>query len=635
MRRPARSAKSLSIAEFIPEEKLRIVLIGLGILSGFLLILGKLYLEQIQSGEEHRERISRQSIRRIRIPARRGKIFTSDLKLLADNSAECNLLFYPEEMRQRRRSDTIQTILKSAETMAEAIGRPNPLNATRVERHLNTRPGLPLTVFKQLTPVEAARALETARTMRGVDIEPDESRSYPAGSFAAHLIGYTGIDSPQEAADREKFSYYIPDRIGRDGIERAFDRLPGTGEDAPLGLRGLPGYSLVQVDHLGFIRQTIIDKIEPLHGNNVILTIDSRAQEIAESLLVGKRAAFVLLDATNGDVLASASSPTFDLSKFAPYIPADYYGKLRNDQNRPLYDRALLGNYTPGSILKPLVALAFLNAGIDPREKIDCTGAVEIGNTSVRCAAWRSGGHGSVDLVTALEHSCNAYMIEHALKVGLAPIAEVLASAGIGRTTGLELAETRGVFPTDAAKRRRTGTRWNRYDTALLSIGQGIVTLSPLQAAVFTAALANGGTIYQPHLVRKVVDSYGNPLYERRPQARGELATKPEYLEIVRQGMFEVVNSPYGSGREAKVSGLTLYGKTGSAEVGPVSDRRLTTWFICFTTFRGRTYAAATMVEEGRSGGKSCAPLAAEFFYRYLLSDGSGTGEETRPEMLP
>ncbi len=606
----------------------RVLLIGAFFLAGFLLLAGKLYLEQIQSGDEHREKISRQSIRRIRIPARRGRIFSSDLRLLAGNQAENNLVFYPEEMRLGRRSKSVRYMLAAADTIAAAIGRKNPLTEESVIRHLNTRPGLPITVFEQLTPQETARALESSRHFRGVDIEPGEIRIYPCGRLAAHLIGSTRLESRENAADRRDFFYYVPDLVGRDGVERAFDRLPGSSAgdpdvvpgspESPLGLRGLPGYSLVQVDHLGYIRQSLIDKIEPLHGNNVILTIDSRAQEIAESLLVGKRGAFVLLDAANGDILAAASNPAYDLSEFTPVLRREYYQSLLSNPDRPLINRAFQGVYTPGSILKPLVALALLNAGINPESTLFCDGGIPVGNATIRCASWRSGGHGEVNLVSALEKSCNPYMIAQGLKTGLGRIAEVLASAGIGRKTGVELSEGSGTFPSDANKRRLYRTGWNAYDTALLSIGQGMVTITPLQAAVFAAALANGGEVWQPHLVRQVVDPYGNVLRERKPTLRSRLATTPEHLETVRKGMFEVVNSPHGSGREAALPGLQLYGKTGSAEVGPRSNRRLTTWFICFVSHQGKTYAAAIMIEEGRSGGKSCAPLAAEFFARYF-----------------
>lgn len=227
---PRVNRRSNPITEFLPEEKLRILLVGLVFLAGFLILAGRLFAVQIQSGEEHREKISRQSIRRIRIPARRGKIYTSDYKLLAGNSASCNLVFYPEEMRFNRRQKSIDYMMEAADALGKAIGRENPLSADSINRHLNTRPGLPLTVFTRLTPRETARALEVSRSYRGVDIEADETRIYPEGKLAAHLVGYTRFESPRQAPDRSDFFYYVPDLVGRAGIEAAFDRLPGTGQ---------------------------------------------------------------------------------------------------------------------------------------------------------------------------------------------------------------------------------------------------------------------------------------------------------------------------------------------------------------------------------------------------------------------
>lgn len=607
------------------DERIRIVIVGIIMLAGLLLIGARLYNEQIRSGEEHRKKISNQSVRRIRIPARRGKIYSADMRPLADNQPELSLLFYPEEMRMTNRSSSVEYILGAAGRLAVAIGRENPLDKLSVLRHLNTRPGLPITVFERLTPRETALALECARELRGVAIQPDESRRYPEGRLAAHIIGYVRLDDTSRAPDHKDFFYYLPDLVGRSGIERAFDRLPGSDrdedDDTPPGLRGYPGYTLAQVDYLGFVHKNLIEKIEPIHGNNVILTLDSRAQQIAENLLAGKRGAMVVVDADNGDVLAAASAPAYDLTNFSPILPRDYYRSLLEDKRLPLLNRALLGTFTPGSIIKPLNELAFFDAGIDPEETTICDGATTVGNAAIRCASYLRGGHGEVNMVDALAWSCNDYMIEHALAIGPEPLRRVLKSAGIGTPTGIELAEAGGTFPSDAAKRKSAGTGWNRYDTALLSIGQGTITVTPLQAALFTAALANGGTLWKPHLVAKVVDPYGNLVYRRVVEKRNRLAASDEALARVRQGMLEVVERNNGSGRRARTEGLEIRGKTGSAERGSRENRTKDVWFIAYTTWRERTLALAVVIQEGDSGATDCAPLASQFFRRYLLEE--------------
>ena len=576
-----------------------------------------LYREQVEAGEEHRKAVSRQSIRRTRIPARRGMIFTSDMVVAADNRPIRNLVFYPEEMRQGRRSQSIEHMLKVANRIAMALGRRNTLTRELIERHLNNSPGLPLVVFSDLDDREMALALESSRQLAGVDIEVGEVRNYPLGDFAPHIIGFTHLESPRAAADRKEFFYYIPDSVGRSGIEALCDSWARP----KLGLRGTPGYALNQVDHLGYIHRRMVEYQHPEHGSNVVLTLDSRAQKIAERLLKSKLGAIVAVDADNGDVLAAATAPRYDLRKFSPKLDAEIYRQLRDDPELPLLNRAFQGSYTPGSILKPVVAMALLDAGVDPAEELDCTGYTEIGNASIRCAAYRRGGHGMTDLRRAIEWSCNCYFNQMGMRVGEGKLFRALRSAGVGERTGIGLPEAGGIRPSHELKLRRKQGRWNRFDTALLSMGQGLVTLTPLQAALYAAAFCNGGTLWKPHLVLKLIDQKGGVQWERRPESRGELLLTGERLKPIVEGMFDVVNSSSGSGRNGAVEGLKICGKTGTAEIGSRARRRQITWFIAFTEYRNRRYAVAVMTEDGRSGGSDCAPLAAEFFREFLLTD--------------
>ena len=394
------------------------------------------------------------------------------------------------------------------------------------------------------------------------------------------------------------------------------DRLP----DSPLpGLRGRPGFSLIQVDHLGYARNRLIDQISPVHGNNVVLTIDSRAQRLAEKLLRNQKGAIVFLDADNGDILAAASAPTFDLSQFTPSISGIYYQQLLNNPDNPLFNRAFCGNYTPGSILKPATMLAMLNCGLALDKVVDCDGSSQIGDAKIRCSSYRRGGHGEVDIRNAISWSCNDFMIENAVNCPPEKFFEMLKSCGFGQASGVELPENRGLLPSYEGKKRRTGNKWNRYDSALLSIGQGMITLSPLQAAAYAAALANGGKVWKTHLISRVLDNSGLEIYKRTPQLRQQLDTTTEHLQLIRDGMYDVVNSPNGSGRRACVSGLEIYGKTGSAETGSRGNLKITAWFIAFVTYQQRNYSLAIVLEDGRSGGLDCAPLAALFLRRYLL----------------
>ena len=609
-----------------PGTEKRQLLLRMGVLLGlmallFCAIVVRLYQEQFLAAEERQEKITSQSVKRVRLPGRRGNIHTVEGILMAGNTGVRQLLFFPEMMRQRRRIHTIDTIFANAERITRSVGRKNTLTKKKISRHLYLQPAMPITVMDNLTLQEAALAMECAGSIPGVELTGADVRSYPLKDFAPQLIGYTGSEVPEKSAERKEFNHYIPDVVGKQGAERAFDQLED--KTGPLkGLLGEPGYALIRVNNVGHAINRHIGRYEARHGNNIFLTIDYRAQRLAQSLLGSRRGAFVVLDASDGSVIAAASAPGFDLSRFTPSIPKDYYAELLNDPGKPLLNRATLGLYTPGSIMKVLVALAMINNGHDPATLIDCPGYAEIGNTKLRCA--RRAGHGELDLEEAIKHSCNTYMIKGTERLSVEAISSVMKAAGIGSPTGLETEERGGLLPSRAAKARRYKgyeARWNAFDTALISIGQGLVMVTPLQAANVAAAFANGGVWYKPHLLDRVTDQMGRHLMKHTPQVGGRLPGTPQAIATVRRAMFKVVNDRDGSGRMAYRPGLEIYGKTGSAESGPRDKRIVTTWFIAFVKYKNKTYASALVYEEGRSGGSDCAPLTGAFFERFLLGE--------------
>ena len=413
----------------------RIVIIGLILLAGYGVLMLKLWIEQIQQGPQHREKISKQSIRRIREPSLRGRILTSDLRILADNAPAYDAFFYLEEMRQPDRNKTINHILDTAAYLAKEIKRP-AITKEELVRHLNVRPGLPFPVFKDLNREEMFILHEISPGIKGLGIVPRTTRVYPEGSIAAHIIGFTRPEDPVSAEDRDEYSYYIPDLVGKRGVEKTFDIFDVVGNPGVRGMRGIPGYSLVQVDHRGYVYKTMDEAIKPMDGNNIVLTINWRAQKIADTIMRGSKGAFVLLDAGTGAVIAMASAPTFDLRNFSPKIYQEYYSNINKDPSRPMLNRATSGVYTPGSILKPLIAMAILNSGVSPNKQVECDGATRIGNSTIKCASWQSGGHGPLTMTGAIEKSCNDYFIENGCIAGLDAISEVLESAGLGKSAG-------------------------------------------------------------------------------------------------------------------------------------------------------------------------------------------------------
>lgn len=711
----------------IDKTTIRILIICLVVLTYFLVLETKLWQEQILMGSFYDNEISSQSIRRIRKPAPRGRIFTSDKKLLADNVPIFNLVFHLQEMRQPgRKKQTIKHIVESAGKASKIIGRENPLKydllfitskmagknldetadnvmmnikkfslakgdkqlplsrsqvlkhlrtyskhplmvyknldikdynlikalSTSIKgsvltewstiQHINTQPALPMNIFEDLTKKELALIAEMPKPIPGLEVMVVPQRRYKYGNTACHLLGFIRKDDPQKATDRDEYFYYIPDEKGKKGLEKVYDssipesdlkrqkhleisnnKLGANQPIAPVeeevkrrGLRGKAGSSLVQVDFRGIIAKNIGNSIQAKAGNDLVLTLDFEAQQIAEKLMIKHTGAFVLLNADSGAVIAMVSSPGYDISKFMPSISKKDWDKFIKDPKKPLLNRATAGEYEPGSIIKPLIALAILENNYPAGEVINCPGRSYIGNTSIRCG--RRSGHGNLDLVAALEQSCNVYFIEQGKVAGLEKIAEKLQDFGIGQKTEIPIYERSGLLPSRADLYYKTGRKWNIFDTALISIGQGNIQVTPLQAALFVAAIANGGTIWRPYLLKEMLDPKGNTIYITKPFPKTELKINPEHLEKIEQGMYNVVHGSNGSGKKAQTNIIKLYGKTGTAQKGKKPNIRKNTWFSGFGTHKGTTYAFAIFVENGSSGGRTCAPIAKQFFETYL-----------------
>ncbi len=595
------------------------VLVLLGVfLAAYGVVAVRLWTEQLTKGADYAETVSSQSVRNVRIPAIRGRIFTSDGYALADNTPCYNIVFHLAEMRvPGRRFKTVDNILSCADRLALILGRGHGLTANGISSHMASKPAMPVTVFEALNAKELAAASELTPTILGMEITILPRRRYPAGKTACHILGYVSSEDPGKASDREQYSYYIPDLVGRSGLEKLLDDhiAIGPGFD---GLIGEAGNNLLIVDAKGYTHDDLGVSRPPRDGNEVALTLNYTAQAVAETLLEGRKASVVVLNAKNGAILAMASSPSFNPNHFVPRISRAEWNKLIKDPAKPLLNRAMVGEYMPGSIIKPLVALAALKAGIDPTATINCSGGSQIGNTQIHCWIWKSGGHGPLDMINATMQSCNCYFIEIGRRTGLNALAEMMAAGGIGRSAGIGLPESSGKLPSRSLKRKLQGGEWNEYDTCLISIGQGLVTLTTLQAAIYTAALANGGTVWRPRLVESVYNHEHTLLYTQPPTIVDMLPVTPEFIGIVKKGMFKVVNDPDGTGKKAKTDVATVYGKTGTAQIGTAENRRRQTWFSGFAEHGDDLYAITVSVEDGLSGGVSCAPLVKKFFEDFL-----------------
>lgn len=582
-------------------------------------VLGiQLWRIQVFHRRDYEEKALRQSVRKIRIPPMRGKILASDGSPLAVNRLSCDARLHLSEMRRARTDATIKHVLAEAERAAQCTGRKNPLTKERVLRHLNTRPGVPMELFQDLSEIEQARLWELSPRIEGLEISAQPLRFYPGGTLAAHLIGYVQEADSGRASDREEFFYYYPDLKGKTGIEKVCDDT----------LNGAPGRELVLVNSKGFVIEHLEKPLEAKNGGDVVLTIDIRAQRIAENLMAGKTGALVVLNARTGAVIAMVSAPSFRPGDFVPGISAEKYRALTSDPGKLFLNRATMGAYMPGSVIKPLCAIACLESGISADETVVCRGRTPLGYGGIACS--NRYGHGEMDLYNAIKKSCNVYFVENAVKIGIDLLSAAYASAGIGRKTGIEIPERTGFLPVN-------GPRWNEKETAYVGFGQGKILVTPLQVANYIAAIANGGTLWTPYLIESIRSPEGartpDP-FRSGQRKRGTLAASPETLEIVREGMRRVVNERGGSGVRARISKSVLYGKTGTADVGKDSAHTKDVWFGGFAAnpVSGELYSIAVLVEHGESGGRTAAPIAGKFFDQFFpdkpapASAGAGAG---------
>jgi penicillin-binding protein 2 len=421
----------------------------------------------------------------------------------------------------------------------------------------------PVQLAGDITYDQLARLESHLFALPGVvsDIQP--RRHYVEGDLAAHLLGYIGEIQRRQLEQRTYQGYRPGEVIGQAGIETLFER----------DLRGRQGGRNLVVDVAGRIVE-VLDEEVPVPGRTVTLTIDLDLQKAAEAAFLpevlgepGKRGALVAIDVRNGDVLALLSKPSYDPNDFAGGIDAEIWNQLTGDEWRPIQNRAISGQYPPGSTHKVIVAAAALQEEvIDPDERLFCPGYFRLGRRTYRC--WKREGHGSVDLREAIKNSCDVYFYQLGLKVGIDRMASIARGFSFGQRTGIALGqENRGLVPTSKWKEERFGEIWMKGETVSASIGQGFNLATPLQMAVAYAAIANGGEVLRPRLVLSAEARDGAVIPGRAPERQGTVPVDPAHLARVRDALEAVVGEDGGTARRARIPGVRVAGKTGTAQV--------------------------------------------------------------------
>jgi len=545
-------------------------------------------VQVVESGDYMRDQM-RQSVRRVQVPGPRGRILDRNGVCLAENRPSYCIAYYVEELRKRGKWErTIEAVDADIDRLAVELGIPRQISRRRVEAHVRQSLPMPLLAWRDVEPVTLARWAESKESFPGVDVYVQPERSYPQGAMAAHLLGYVGRDRPLPRPG-EKTHFYLPEMNGTAGVEKQFNDL----------LTGVSGEQLIRVDARGY-KHTVWEGRPAVAGNDVRLTLDVKVQQALEKALKGWRAAGVVVDPRNGEILAMASAPSYDLNDFVPAPSVGVWGRLNKDADLPLVNRALDGRYAPGSTFKPVTAIsALLCGGFDPGASYLCDGTFTLGTMRLRC--WNTYGHGTVALRKAIEQSCNSYFCHLGHTIGYDAIYAEAHKLGLGEPTGIDLpSESRGLLPTAEWKSQSMGDRWRPGDTCQIAIGQGLLLATPLQMALLASVFANGGTLYRPHV----------KLREGPGEVVRKMGWPPEAVAQVRQGLHDVAT--LGTGRRVQVRGLDVAAKTGTAEYDSGGVRRKNTWVTAFAPFAQPTAAVAIMVENGESGGQTVAPMVRD-----------------------
>ena len=608
----------------------RIVIAGLFVFAVFASLSFRLYVLQVGEGDTWRSLSENNRVRIRRITATRGVIADRNGEPLADNRPSFDVVIVPEDTK-----NLPETIRGAAQALGFA---PPPMaQLLAAARHRPPYEGLTL---ERDVDWNAVVALETQQLeLPGISLQVGPRRMYPHEQLASHLLGYVGEVSTSEL--ESKPGYRMGDLIGKFGAEKAWEAQ----------LRGVAGGQQIEVDSVGR-KLRVLSEVPETPGNNMVLTVDRRLQEFTEQVMADKDGAIVVLRPTTGEILAMVSRPAFDPNIFARGIKRQEWRGLATSKAKPLNNRAIQGQYPPGSTFKIVTAAAALEEGvINPFTRVSCAGSYHFANRDYRC--WKKGGHGSVDLHEAIVQSCDVYFYQVAQRLGVDTIAEYAHRLGLGDFTGVQLDhEKPGLIPSSEWKRQRFKEPWFAGETLSVGIGQGYVLATPLQMANLIATVANGGTRYRPYFVKRIETPAGEPVEEFSPEILGRAGLRKTTLLQLREALRDVVNEPNGTGKKAKLPTIEVGGKTGTSQVFKMGRQAVKTnhmvkelrdhaWFVAFAPVEAPEIAIAVLIEHaGGGGGAFAAPLAhdiADYYFAltrgrtYQLAEGAAPN---RPDAL-
>ncbi|CAI2717870.1 penicillin-binding protein 2 [Nitrospina watsonii] len=593
-------------------RKVRLFVILVGVC--FLALGVRVWYLQILKGENFETLSENNRVRLVSLPSFRGKILDRNGNVLASIRPSYNLYVTPEDA-----GNLNQTL--------RALHRHLKFDIDRVlEDARQSRPFKPVLVRADIDRDVVSFIEENNRLLPGVQIKVEPLRNYLYDNLASHLMGYLGEISEARLEAMRQADYMMGDMIGQYGLELFYESE----------LTGKKGYKEIEVDVAGRQLRTL-RKLTPQSGRNLVLTLDFELQKKMEALMTGTEeepiiGSAIAMDVTNGEILAIVSKPNFNPNLFARGITRDEWKQMQSDPHKPLQNRAVNSVYPPASTYKIVVAHAALEEGvIKPEDTVHCPGFFTFGRGKGRFHCWKRAGHGDMTLHDALVQSCDVYFYQVGYNLGVDRIAKYARQFGLGDFTQVRMiGERPGLVPTVKWKTTSNRGLWLPGDTIAATIGQGYNLVTPIQQVRLVAAVANGGTLFRPILIRQVKDKDNQIIAASQPEVVGQIPAQTDSLTLIRKALFGVVNEKEGTGRRARLRKIKVAGKTGTAQVVSLSaiseykekedipfEFRDHAWFVGFAPYENPKIAVAVILEHGGSGGKVAAPLVRQIINAY------------------
>jgi penicillin-binding protein 2 len=592
--------------------KRRLVVVAVIVMIFTSLIIARLWYLQVNRGGDYKELAFNNRVRIRQVAAPRGHVVDRNGKEIVTNRPSFNVVLIRED------SHDIDDVLKRLAGVLH-------VDISELWKRIREATGTPLyipVVLKEDITWDTLAYLENHnQEFSGIRIEVVPVRVFHYGDLASHIIGYLGIINKKELSEADPEKYTGEDLIGKMGLEKLREN----------DLRGKKGSSSTEVNARGF-EQKLLKSDEPISGKEIRLTLDVDLQQIAEGMMdqEEKSGAVVAMEVKTGRVLVAASAPKIHLDDFTGGISTENWNALLENQKHPLLNKVVQGIYPPGSTYKMVTVLAGLATGaITESTVFNCPGHYQFGNRVYMC--WKHTGHGAVDLRRAITESCDVYFYQVGQRVGVDGLAEYAHKLGLGEKTGVEMEhEKKGLVPTRQWKLKQYKQKWQDGETLSIAIGQGFDLVTPMQVALMTATVANGGKVFLPQLVDSVRDTDGGIVDQFHPKLIRELPGVGRYLSLIREGLTGVVNGEHGTAKNARIEGLTVAGKTGTAQVVKLAQYkglkdenipykyRDHAWFTCFAPAEDPEIAVTVLVEHGLHGGTGAAPIAKAILQKYF-----------------